>query len=292
MSELHTRLRHAGREARRYLRVARLLPPLPLLLPLAPLLGALVMASSGKPGFVASSALLLAVLAIWGLGWCNNDLANARSADGGSSLIAEGVLTPRQAFWFALLLGVAALLLFTLLGVRVVALAALMVLVALGYPWLRRRTFLIDAWLGLGIAWTVPLAYASVARWPDQHGALLGVVTLLWATGWWVLRAWSQQSTMLQRGVRTLGLMFGPATGLLVIVLQAAMLLGAWMAGSQAQLGAVYSWALSVAGVLVIGQAWLIQKQGSRAASRTLPLHLLSGSVLWLGVVLHFVTAA
>lgn len=286
MSELRTRLQRAGQTTLRYLQVARLSPPLPLLLPLAPLAGATLLASSGSPAIMPALALVLATLALWGLAWSLNDLSNARSADQASSLIARGVLTPRAAFWFALLLGVLALLIFAGLGVRVMALASLPLLVALSYPWLRRRTFLIEAWLGLAIAWTVPLAYGAQQRWPDKLGALLGVVTLLWATGWWVLRAWPQQGVMMARGVRTLGLMFGQASGSLVIVLQLAMLLGAWMAGSQGAFGTPFSVAWGVGALLVIGQALLLQQQKSRAVPVALQLHLLSGVALWLGVAL------
>ncbi len=291
MSDLGTRVDTAGRVALRYLRVARLTPPLPLLLPLAPLIGAALLAGGGTAALVPTLALVLATLALWGLAWNLNDLTNARSGDSDHSLIVRGVLTRRAAFWFALLLGVLALLLFAGLGVRTLALASLVLLVTLSYPWLRRRTFLCDAWLGLGIAWTVPLAYGVAGRWPDKHGALLGVVTLLWATGWWVLRAWPQQQEMAQRGVRTLGLMFGPATGYLVIALQLAVLFGAWMAGNQAKFATPFSAALGLSCALFIAESWLLHLQASRALPVALHLHLLGGVVIWLGVVLHFATA-
>ncbi|HEY0720750.1 MAG TPA: UbiA family prenyltransferase, partial [Gammaproteobacteria bacterium] len=278
----------AGHMARRYLQMARLLPPLPLLLLLAPLLGAALLSSTGSPAIVPTLALMVATLALWGLAGCLNDLANARSGADDYSLMARGVLTQREVFWFALLLGVLALLIFALLGMRVLALASLPLLVALSYPWLRRRTFLIDAWLGVAIAWTVPLAYGAAHRWPDKHGALLGIVTLLWATGWWVLRAWPQQNEMMARGIRTLGLMFGPATGYLVIALQSAALLGAWMVGSQVHFGTPFSVSLAISAALLIGESLLLRKQASRAVPPALHLHLLGGVAIWLGVVLHF----
>lgn len=291
MSELQEKMRIIGREAQRYLQVAHLTPSLPLLLPLAPMFGALLLASAGLPGAAATFGLLLATLCLWGIAWTFNDLSNARRQERAGSLILRGVVTRREALWLLAALCVVLLLVAGWMGGRFALFAALALLAALTFPWLRRHTYLIEAWFGLGIACTVPMAYAASGRWPDKVGALLGVVTLLWAMGWLVLKQWPRHLELMGRGARTLGLMFGDATGHLVSALQAAALFGAWMAGAQAKLGAFYSVALLFSAGLIIWQWRLLHRQRQAGNDFVLRLHLISGVVIWLGVQLHFASA-
>lgn len=291
MSDLKAKLHRFARAAQRYLQVARLTSALQLMLALAPMLGALLYASGGAPGAAATFGFFIATLCLWGFAWSFNDLMNARRKDEAHSLILRGVLSERQAVLLLVILTGLLLLVALLMGWRFASLALVALLVASTYPWLRMHTYLIEAWFGLGIAWTVPLAYGVVGRWPDKVGALLGVITLLWAMGWLVLRQWPRHVEVMERGIRTLGLMFGAATSHLVIALQVSVLLGAWMAGMQAKFAPPYSAAVLASAIVMAWQALLLYRQGVSAVRRALQLHLISGAVLWLGVMLHFAIA-
>jgi 4-hydroxybenzoate polyprenyltransferase len=284
-------MRAVAHAAQRYLQVARLTPALQLLLPIAPLAGALVLASRGLPVAGAALGMLLATLCLWGAAWTFTDLLNARRMNHANSLILRGVLTSKQALALLIILTTAALLTAFLLDWHFTSLVPVTLLVIFTYPWLRKHTYLIDAWFGLGIAWCVPLAYGATGRWPDKVGALLGVVTLLWAMGWLVLRQWPHHLQLMERSVRSLGLMFGSSTAYLVIALQVSVLLGGWMAGTQGGFGMLYSVELLLAAVLIVWQALLLHRQGTAATNFALRLHLVSGAAIWLGVVLHFLLA-
>lgn len=292
MSDLSTMMRSIACAAHRYFQVARLTPSLKLLLPIAPLAGALLLASGGLPAVWPAIGVVMTALCLWGAAWTFNDLINARRMHHANSLILRGVLTNNQALILLIVLVAAALLVTLLMGNHFISLVPVVLLVLFTYPWLRKQSFLIDAWFGLGIAWSVPLAYAAVGRWPDKVGALLGVVTLLWAMGWLVLRQWPRHLELMERGVRSLGLMFGTSTGYLVIAIQVTVLLGAWMAGSQGNFGTAYSWLLLVSVAAIAWESWLIHKRGSNAAPVAQHFHLLSGVTIWVGVVLHLTTAA
>lgn len=290
MSDLKQRVSHYAHEARRFLALARLTPMQWPVLLLTPALGALVMAAGGLPQPGPAFGMLLMTLSLWGVVWIGHDLLAARRGNESDSLILQGVTRRNEAYLLLALLGVLALVMILLLDRRVLLLVPLVLVVAIGYPWLRRRSYLIDVWFGLGIAWTVPLAFGALGQWPSKSGALLSVVTLLWATGWSVLHHWPQQVALLERGLRTLGQMFGPATGYVVIGLQAMVLTGAWMAGTQAKLGGIYLIALLMALIAMAWESLLIQRKGVAATAPALRLHLLTGVVLWLGVALHFFT--
>lgn len=292
MSELKERLRTFSRTAQRYLQVAHLTPSLPLLLLLGPMVGALLLAFTGAPPALAATGLVLTTLSLWGTAWSLHELMNARRRLVDNSLILRGVLTQRQALGLFVALLFVALSTALLMGGRFALFAVIALLVVLTFPWLRQRTYLIEAWFGLGLACIVPLAYAAAGRWPDKVGALLGVVTLLWAMGWLVLLQWPRHIQLMERGMRSLGLMFGDSTGHLVLALQSAVLLGAWMAGLQAGLGHFYSIALLIALALLAWQWRLLHRHTIAAHGLLLRLHLFSGAVIWLGVPLHFLGAA
>lgn len=276
---------HAG-TAYRYLQVARLLPRSGLLVPLLPPAATLLLAAGGWPAGRAVVGMVLGALAAWGMAWSLYDLVEARQGAQGDSLVAAGVLTPPQGFWLAVVLGLLALLCALVLGGKVVALAPLALLVAGGYPWLRRRSYLVDGAFGLGIAWGVPLAYAAAGRWPDKVAALLAVTTLLWATGWHLLRGWAQQGDDAQHGLRSLGQMFGPGTGYLVMGLQLATLLGWWLTGVQAELGSAYSTGL-LGAVLLVGVEIALLRRGPAAVAQALVVHQATAGAIVIATVLH-----
>jgi len=287
MSELNDSIRKIARELRRYLEVARLVPSWHWLLPLSPMIGALLLASGGVPRAGAAIGLLVAVSCLWGVAWTFNDLMNARRQDYANSLIMRGVLTVTQSvrlmIIFILMLPIVSLL----LGWRFGTLVPLAMAVAFTYPWVRKRTYLIEAWAGLGIAWTVPMAYAAVGHWPDKLGALLTVVTLLWATGWLMLRQWPRHDGLMARGIRSLGMMFGPSTGHVVSALQITVVAGAWMAAGQEKHGHVYTVALVLCVLLMAWQSLLLHRKEVAAVDLALKLHVLAGASLWLGIALQ-----
>lgn len=292
MSDVNATIRRLAHEVHRYLQVAHLTLSLPLLLLLAPVVGAMVLSSSGLPAAGVLLGVLIVTLCLWGVAWLFNDLMNALHKDESHSLILRGVVTNKQAVSLLIVLNLTAVVAAAVLGAYFCTLVPVAFLVAFTFPWLRQRTYLSDAWVGLGIAWTVPLAYAATGHWPDKGGALLGVVTLLWATGWSVLYQWPRHSTLMDRGMRSLGLMFGSSTGYLVISLQVSVLVGAWLAQEPEKLGSIYLGTLALSAGLIAWQSLLLQRSGVAAVDQALRLHTLSGVCLWFGITMQILTAA
>lgn len=286
MDKWLARIRPYLNEARPYLRVARLLPLQLPLVPLVPLLTALPFAAAGHPSAWAIVGLLFGTLLVWGAAWSYFDLLAAAQGDVEDSFIARCELPRQHGLWLGVILTLLALLDVLLLGSKSLLLALVVVVLIAGYPWLRRRTYLVDGWFGMAIAMVVLLAYAGLGRWPDQVAALLALSTLFWAIGWSVLREWPQQLTEAQRGIRSLGQMFGPLTGWLVIGLQVTALLGWWMAGEHAEVGRGYHVGLVVALFVVLAQVYLIRRNGIAAVGQALWLHLATVAAIWLGALL------
>jgi len=285
MDKWLARLQHYLHEARPYLQVARLRPLQLPLVPLLALLTALPFAAAGHPSVWAIIGLLLGTLLVWGMAWSYLDLLAASQGDVEDSLIARGLVTRQRGLWLCMILALLALLDVLLLGKKSLLLAMVVLVLVAGYPWLRRRSFLVDGWFGVAIAMTAPLAYTGLGRWPDQVAALLALSSLFWAIGWSVLREWPQQLAEAQRGIRSLGQMFGPLTGWLVIGLQVTALLGWWMAGEHADAGRGYHTGSVVALVMVLAQSYLLRRYGIAAGGRALWLHLATAAAIGLGAL-------
>lgn len=276
------------RQTLRLLCLCRLHRPTDLILLLQIGLWGSLLATAGKPQWGAVLLLLLASTLIRCAAWVLNDWADARiSADARESFIAQGLVTRRQAQWLLATLLLMALLLILPLPTDLLYFAMLTPLLLLGLPLIRTRLALSQVWLGLCIAWLIPLTYAAQGLLPDKAGWLLFTAVLLWASAFTTLYALPRRQYEGTLGIRSLAQVFGDQSGMFVLFIQTTAIFTLWLVGLHLELGIFYTLGLVVALLLLPWQLWLLFSS-SYGASRSYYSQIWTGLAISCGIIFHF----
>lgn len=277
--------RKAAIRLRPYLHICHLHRPVDLLLLLLPALWTI---NLGKESAAIAAVLLLiwAITAVRCAAWVYNDLLDARLLkEAPESFVSLG-LVPARDGWrlFAALLTLATLIClwldWQLLLWGAVALALL-----LGYPFIKRRTLLTQAYMGLCFAWVVPVSQAITPGINPKALWLLFTATLLWSSATTLLYAIPRQPYEQRQGIGSLVHIFGDNSGLAVMGLQSLALIALWFTGRQAGLGSGYNIVLLLALAQLPWQQWLLAHHPGSGATRVYRLNLLFGLTILLGII-------
>ena len=277
------------RQLLRLLCLCRLHRPTDLLLLLLIGLWASLLANKGEPLWWPMLAVLLAATLVRCAAWILIDWADARiSSSAGESFIAQGLVQRQQAQYLFAALLLFALVLILPLGTPLLYFALITPLLLLGLPLIRMRMALSQLWLGLCIAWIVPLAYTAQGVLPDKAGGLLFTAATLWATAFTTLYALPRSSYETRLGIRSLPQLFGEQSGLFVLLMQIAAIFSLWLAGKQLGLGLFYTLGLTVALLMLPWQLWLLFYTPPRGALRSYHSQIWTGVAIAAGIVFHF----
>ncbi len=174
--------------------------------------------------------------------WLDPQVARTRSRP-----LATGAVSAREALWiFAGMMLVAfGLVLLTtpltiLLSVAALALAAT-------YPFLKRYTYLPQAWLGLAFGWGIPMAFAAVQGEVPALAWLLFLANLLWTTGYDTWYAMVDRDEDLRAGSKSTAILFGDADLIALAILYGGFFVAMFLLGVRAALGVNYWVGLLVA---------------------------------------------
>jgi 4-hydroxybenzoate polyprenyltransferase len=235
-----------------YWRLARFDKPVGIWLLLWPTAWGLWLAAQGIPDPPRLLIFLLGVVLMRAAGCVLNDLADRRF-DGAvkrtaQRVLAQGILSTRQAFAFALLLLFCSAGLLVFLKPLAVGLACLAAATAAAYPFFKRFFPVPQAVLGLAFGFGIPMAFA------DTLNAVPAVAWMLWlANGLWVL-AYDTAYAMVDRdddlrlSLKSSAITFGVWDWPAVALCQGCFLLVMLTLPAFVPLGEVYllSWLLAV----------------------------------------------
>ena len=271
--------------------------PIGWLLLLWPTLIALWLAAEGVP-----TLHLLVVFAggVWltrAAGCVINDYAD-RWLDGRvkrtkARPLVAGELSGRFALGlFAALMLVAFALVLTT-NAKTIALSVVAVLLAAAYPYMKRHTYLPQAWLGLAFSWGIPMAFTAVRdTWPPPEAWLLLCANLLWTTAYDTWYAMVDREDDRRAGAKSTALLFGdldvPIVGGLFVLFGAAMA----MLGPRAGLGFVYWIGLAIAAVFVAQQFARARSRHPEDCFAAFLANNRVGAALFGGVVLDYFARA
>lgn len=278
ISPLTTLLRHLSNGVV----LCRLHRPADLLLIWLALLQGGWLASGGPPAVGPVVALLMAATLFRSALWSYNDLMEQRlMAMAPESLVAKRKVSRGFALWVSVGLSVVALLLLPF-ELTTFAYALFALLLALGYPFIKLRSYLLQPYMALGVAWAIPLAYAVLGVAIDRAGWLLALANLLLATAAFTLYALPRHDYEQKVGIRSLAQLVGEGGSFALIpLLQWTALFALSLIGKQAKLGPLYDSGLYILIGLFLYQALLLhyfrEKGATRQAFRL---------QIWMGVVL------
>jgi 4-hydroxybenzoate polyprenyltransferase len=275
---------------RKYFALLRLNQPEDLVLLLLPALWSSWLATSGTPNWVALLLLLFAAATVRSAAWVFNDLMEAKLLKHApESMVAQGTISKKVARDIFTGLCVTAALATALLGRQALLYAPAALLLLIGYPYLKRKSILIQAYMGFGVAWIVPMAYVAQGSAPEKVTWLLFTAVLLWASAYFTLFSVPKFGYEQKVGIRSLIQLFGNAYKSIIALLQLLALVALLLAGRQSELGPFFITGLIAASGLVVYQQILLDRltlqAGAMAAYR---MNIWLGIAIFCGILFHF----
>ena len=162
--------------------------------------------------------------------------------------LASGAVSPREALWVFVAMMLAAFGLVLLTNPLTIALSVAALALAATYPFLKRYTYLPQAWLGLAFGWGIPMAFAAVQGEVPLLAWLLFLANLLWTTAYDTWYAMVDREDDLRAGSKSTAILFGDADIVALAILYAGFFIAMVLLGQRAQLGINYWVGLMVAG--------------------------------------------
>lgn len=272
--------------------LCRLDKPIGTYLLLWPTLWALWLASSGKPDLSILLIFIGGVFLMRSAGCVINDYAD-RKIDGKVNRtqnrpIATGKILPKQALILFTILCIMAFALVLMLNWLAIGLSLVAIVLAAIYPFMKRYTYMPQAFLGLAFGWSVPMAYAAQSNSLPEAAWLLLTATVLWATAYDTIYAMIDREDDLQLGVKSTAILFGEADKLIIGVIQGTFVLTLLIVGSKLELSGVYYLSILVAVGLMGYQHKLIKdREPDQCLKAFLNNHWI-GATIFTGIFLHF----
>ncbi len=264
--------------------------PLRALLALWPAWWALWLAAERFPPW---PQFLLVTLAVWlaqplgaFLGERIGGWLDAGTRKSSPSASAGEVLRGREALLFAVALTL------VLAGVLLLggALAFWMGLGALGFalahPFVRRYSYLAQAFLGVACGWAAALAFAAVQGGVSALGWLLACAGSLWMIGCLLWQAMADRAEDLRCGRRSTAILLGEMDLPALALVSVGALVALVLVGQRAPLAMGYLAGLALAALLAGVQFWLARGRGREGCLRALALGNASGAAVLAGIVL------
>lgn len=271
--------------------------PIGWLLLLWPTLIALWLAADGVP---ALHLLVVFVAGVWltrAAGCVINDYAD-RWLDGRVQRtkmrpLVAGELSGRFAIGLFVALMFVAFALVLTTNAKTIALSVVAVGLAAIYPYMKRHTYLPQAWLGLAFGWGIPMAYTAVRdAWPPAEAWLLLCANLAWTTAYDTWYAMVDREDDRRAGAKSTALLFADLDLPVIAALFAIAGLAMILLGLRAELGLIY-WLGWVAATVFVAQQFV--RGRSRHPDDCFVAFLANhrvGAVLFAGVALDYFVRA
>jgi 4-hydroxybenzoate polyprenyltransferase len=276
---------HVRDRLREYALLTRQDKPVGWLLLLWPTWWALWIAAGGVPPIGTLVIFTLGVIVMRSAGCAINDIADrkldAQVARTRDRPLAAGRVTTREAFGVFGALLVVALLLVLATNQKTILVSLGAVALAVLYPFMKRRTWWPQVWLGAAFGMSIPMAFTAVTNdWPPPIAWLLFVANVLWSTAYDTFYAMVDRDDDLRAGAKSTAILFGELDLVAIGLLFGAFLLAMWLVGTRAELGDWYRIGWLAAAAHAAWQIWF-----ARDRSRT-RCFVAFKSNAWLGGIL------
>ena len=161
--------------------------------------------------------------------------------------LATGAVSAREALWLFVAMMLVAFLLVLLTNTLTILLSVAALALAATYPFLKRYTYLPQAWLGLAFGWGIPMAFAAVQGEVPGQAWLLFLANLLWTTGYDTWYAMVDREDDLRAGSKSTAILFGDADLVALGILYGGFFVAMLLLGQRMSLGLNYWAGLAVA---------------------------------------------
>ena len=275
-----------------YEKLMRLDKPIGILLLLWPTLWGLWLSSYGSPNSGVVVIFVLGVVLMRSAGCIVNDVAD-RNFDAHVERtkdrpLAAKLISPQEALLVAGLLAALAFGLVLQLNLLTVKLAVIALVLAVGYPFLKRFFWLPQAWLGIAFGFGIPMAFAAYHNHVVQIAWVLLTANVFWAIAYDTEYAMVDRDDDVKLGLKASAILFGRFDVIGVMVCHALFLLIMAYVGYRALLGAFYFLGLVIAACLAGYQYWLIRDRQRERCFKAFLSNNFVGAVIYGGIIADF----
>ncbi len=276
---------------RYYLQLMRLEKPIGTYLLLWPTWWALWLAAEGGPPLSLLLVFTVGVVLMRAAGCVINDYAD-RKWDGAVERtkqrpLASGAVSGAEALqlFVLLLLPAAGLLLF--LNWQTVLLSLIALLLAAGYPFMKRYTHLPQVVLGAAFSWGMPMAFMAIQLKLPPLLWLLYLANLLWTVAYDTYYALVDRPDDVKVGIKSTAILFGRHALAIIVLLQLCTLLLLVVVGCLAQLHLVYYLSLAAAAGCFVYQYCIARRSLQGCFAAFLHNHYV-GMLVFAGIALSY----
>ena len=257
-----------------------------------PALWALWLAAEGVPDIKILLVFLAGIFLMRSAGCVINDFADrkvdphvARTSD---RPLAAGRVSEREALVLFAVLGLMAFALVLSLNLLTIYLSFAAVVSAAIYPFMKRFTYLPQAFLGIAFGWAVPMAWSAQTGAIPEVSWLLFIVVVLWAMAYDTMYAMTDREDDIKIGVKSTAILFGDADKVIIGIIQVCVLVGLVMLGNRLTLDWPYYAGLALASGFSIYQQVLIRNRDPKACFDAFINNNWFGAAVFLGILLDY----
>ncbi|TNG01650.1 MAG: 4-hydroxybenzoate octaprenyltransferase, partial [Gammaproteobacteria bacterium] len=162
------------------------------------------------------------------------------------------------------------------------------VLSAASYPFMKRVTYLPQAFLGIAFAWAIPMAWAAQTNTVPEEAWLLFIVVILWAMAYDTMYAMADREDDLRIGVKSTAILFGDTDRIMIGLIQLSVLTGLLMLGLRMSMNWPYYTGLAAAAGLGAYQQFLIRDRQSAMCFKAFLNNHWVGVVVFAGIAANY----
>jgi 4-hydroxybenzoate polyprenyltransferase len=271
-----------------YWRLVRADRPIGIYLLLWPALWALWVAAEGIPPWWTLLVFVLGTALMRSAGCAINDYAD-RDFDGHVSRtalrpLAAGLVSPREALAVFVVLSLLAFALVLTLNTKTIAYSFVAVVLAAGYPFMKRYTHMPQLVLGMAFGWAVPMAFTALQNQTPPVAWVLFAATVVWALIYDTMYAMVDREDDIKIGIKSTAILFGRFDRVVIGLLQALMLALLWLVGDMAGRGVLYQAALAAGAGLFVYHQRLIRRREPQACFHAFLHNHYFGMLVFLGL--------
>lgn len=274
-----------------FVALTRLDRPIGIGLLLWPTLWGLWLGANGLPSLHHLVVFVGGVVLMRSAGCVINDYAD-RNLDGlvertRHRPMATGRVGETEALVLCAVLCLLALLLVLTTNRPTIGLACCALVAAGIYPFMKRVTYIPQAFLGVAFSFGIPMAFAATTGKVPDIAWLLFVANVLWTVAYDTLYAMVDRDDDVKAGIRSTAILFGSADRVMVGLLQGLVLLCLVIAAGRLGFGMVFHAAIVLAGAMFARQQWMIRKRDRDACFKAFLDNNLVGAAVFAGIALE-----
>lgn len=275
-----------------YALLMRLNKPIGIFLLLWPTLWALWIAGEGDPDPWILAIFVAGVILMRSAGCVINDYAD-RNIDAEVSRtqhrpIPTGQVYPSEALMLFAVLSLAAFGLVWLTNTLTVILSVVGAVLAIVYPFMKRYTYLPQAFLGLTFGWAIPMAFAAQTNALPKIAWLLLIANVLWATAYDTMYAMVDRPDDVRIGVKSTAILFGSFDTLMIALLQVTFFVVMILVGRQLNFGLYYYAGLGLAALFSLYQQFLLYRRSETQYFKAFLNNNWLGAAVFAGIVAEY----